>query len=247
MKPFHMGIRGTLFVLCIFGFCLWITPELQAGTLTGQLTASSTFTPYSGTNGTGNVVNDLTQAGSLVFKPGIVVGNPAGSFTGLGGTTNFVMLSPLQVNPAVVQNGPLWTLNYFSFKSGGLTNSYTSSTTIFLNGYGALRDGTNGDATVAAVSVTFSLGVPATSSKMTITTSSLTNPVPVLTIARAGSNAILTWPTNSRGFVPQSTLSSPSSAMPVWIFLTNPINQLGTNYVVTNPIAGSPRYYRLAN
>jgi hypothetical protein len=247
MKPFNTGIRGMVWIaLCILTCSHWMSPSLLAGTLSGQLTASCTFTPYSGTNGTGNVVNDLTLAHSLVFNPGIVGGNPSGSFTGLSGTTNFIVPKPLPVNPSPTSVFPLWRLNRYSFKSGTLSNTYTSPTTIFLNGNGALEDGTNSDATVAAISITFSLGVPATSSQVTLTTSSLTNPVPVLGIVRSGTNAVLSWSTNSQGFTLQSTPSLSFIPAPIWTFLTNPVFRLGTNYVVTNPISGLQKYYRLA-
>jgi uncharacterized repeat protein (TIGR03803 family) len=65
--------------------------------------------------------------------------------------------------------------------------------------------------------------------------------LPKLTITLSGTNTILSWPTNFAGFdyagfVLQSTTNL---AAPVWITVT------GQN-AVTNPIAGTRRFYRLS-
>jgi uncharacterized repeat protein (TIGR03803 family) len=59
---------------------------------------------------------------------------------------------------------------------------------------------------------------------------------PVLNIQRLGTNAILSWPTNFTGF---SLQTATSLAPPVvW-------SALGGQYSVTNPIAGTQRFFRL--
>ena len=64
-----------------------------------------------------------------------------------------------------------------------------------------------------------------------------------LNIQRAGSNVILTWPTNTTGFSLASTLNLGAAA--VWnTNSTAPVVVNGQN-VVTNPIAGIQQYYRL--
>ena len=66
---------------------------------------------------------------------------------------------------------------------------------------------------------------------------------PELSIARSGTNVILTWPTNEPGFNLEyaTNLVSPTA----WnTNLPAPI-VFNTNNTVTNPIAGTPRFYRL--
>jgi len=67
---------------------------------------------------------------------------------------------------------------------------------------------------------------------------------PRLTIAPAGANVILTWPTNFTGFTLQSTTNLVSSAL--WTTGTpGPIVVNGQN-AVTNPISGTQQFYRLS-
>jgi|ERR1019366_2357026 uncharacterized repeat protein (TIGR03803 family) len=69
-------------------------------------------------------------------------------------------------------------------------------------------------------------------------------PPPQLTIIRSGANVILTWSTSATGFTLQSTTNLVSTA--VWI--TNapaPVVINGQN-AVTNPIAGTRKFYRLS-
>ena len=64
----------------------------------------------------------------------------------------------------------------------------------------------------------------------------------VLRVLRTGGNVVLSWPTSATGFSLQSTLTlTPSS----WTAVTNnPVN-VGGQYMVTNPIAGTTKFYRL--
>ena len=59
---------------------------------------------------------------------------------------------------------------------------------------------------------------------------------PLLAIFHAGTNVIVTWPTNATGFTLQSTTNL---AAPVWVTVT------GQN-TVTNPISGTQKFYRLS-
>jgi uncharacterized repeat protein (TIGR03803 family) len=66
---------------------------------------------------------------------------------------------------------------------------------------------------------------------------------PQLTLAPAGPNVILTWPTNATGFNLQSTTYLGSSA--VWTTNSSvPVVINGQN-TVTNPISGRQQFYRL--
>jgi uncharacterized repeat protein (TIGR03803 family) len=73
---------------------------------------------------------------------------------------------------------------------------------------------------------------------------SLSLPPPRLAITPSGANLLLTWPTSAPGFTLQS---STNLASPV-VWLTNssaPILVNGQN-VVTNPVSGAQRFYRLS-
>jgi uncharacterized repeat protein (TIGR03803 family) len=60
---------------------------------------------------------------------------------------------------------------------------------------------------------------------------------PQLAITRAGTNVILSWPTNAVGFTLECATNLDSPV--VW-------NAVNGQYAVTNPIAGSRMFYRLA-
>lgn len=73
---------------------------------------------------------------------------------------------------------------------------------------------------------------------------SLTSLQPQLNVRPAGSNVVLTWPTNSTGFSLQATtnLASPT----VWTAISpDPVVVNGQN-TVTNPISGTPQFFRLS-
>jgi uncharacterized repeat protein (TIGR03803 family) len=67
---------------------------------------------------------------------------------------------------------------------------------------------------------------------------------PQLAISNSGANVVLSWPTNSVGFTLQSTSDPGLSA--VW----NPVSPapvvVNGLYTVTNPISGTPAFYRLS-
>jgi len=68
---------------------------------------------------------------------------------------------------------------------------------------------------------------------------------PTLTIARSGSNVILSWPTTSSGFTLQSNTSLPNSAG--WVTVSPSPVIVGSNYNVTNSISGGVTFYRLSH
>jgi hypothetical protein len=68
--------------------------------------------------------------------------------------------------------------------------------------------------------------------------------VPQLGILLSGKNVIVGWSTSYSGFTLQSTtnLSPPV----VWGTVSPAPSIVGTFYAVTNPIAGSKKFYRLS-
>jgi uncharacterized repeat protein (TIGR03803 family) len=67
---------------------------------------------------------------------------------------------------------------------------------------------------------------------------------PQLKVIPSGANVILTWPTNAAGFTLQSSTSHVSRAD--WITVSpGPVLVNGQN-VVTNPVAGPQKFYRLS-
>jgi hypothetical protein len=69
------------------------------------------------------------------------------------------------------------------------------------------------------------------------------SPVPVLAIIRSAGNVVLTWPTNDAGFTLQSTTNLASSS--VWSTNLPSAVVVNTNWVVTNAISGTRKFYRL--
>lgn len=68
--------------------------------------------------------------------------------------------------------------------------------------------------------------------------------LPILSITRSGTNAIVSWPVAAANFGLQST---PGLSSPGWASVTNTPATVNTNFVVTNGIAGAARFFRLTN
>jgi hypothetical protein len=66
---------------------------------------------------------------------------------------------------------------------------------------------------------------------------------PTLTITRASSQVLLSWPTNSTPFLLQSATSLVTSN---WVTVTNPITVVNGQYIVTNDSSGLSKFFRLA-
>jgi len=66
-----------------------------------------------------------------------------------------------------------------------------------------------------------------------------------LAIIPAGTNALLTWPTNFNGFTLQSTTNLASSTS--WTYVSSVPVVVATNNVVTNTISGTQKFFRLSN
>lgn len=70
--------------------------------------------------------------------------------------------------------------------------------------------------------------------------------IPTLTATVSSNNVILSWSTNASGFNLYSTPAAASSSN-TWTAVAAPVSVVGTNYVVTNSIAGGNQFYRLSN
>ena len=70
-----------------------------------------------------------------------------------------------------------------------------------------------------------------------------------LAIIPAGTNALLTWPTNFNGYTLQSTtnLNVNPAALAAWTYVSTVPAIIATNNVVTNTISGPQKFFRLAN
>jgi hypothetical protein len=67
-------------------------------------------------------------------------------------------------------------------------------------------------------------------------------PVPVLRIASASPNVVLSWTTNTPGFVLEHTLALPPNA---WSVNTSEKGVVGDQFSVTNSASGGQRFFRL--
>ncbi len=66
--------------------------------------------------------------------------------------------------------------------------------------------------------------------------------IPTLTTFKSGTNVVLSWATNSVGFILESSPALTSSTS--WLTVPSPVYAVGGNYVVTNGINGA-NYFRL--
>ncbi len=73
-------------------------------------------------------------------------------------------------------------------------------------------------------------------------------PPPQLTIAPAGTNVILTWPTNTLGFPAGFALQSATNLVSPagWSTVSPSPSVVNGQYAVTNPIPGTQKFYRLS-
>jgi hypothetical protein len=63
-----------------------------------------------------------------------------------------------------------------------------------------------------------------------------------LRAARAGNNAVISWPTNATGFVLQSSDTlSPAN----WVNVASPVVVVGSEKTVTSRLAGTNKFFRL--
>ena len=67
--------------------------------------------------------------------------------------------------------------------------------------------------------------------------------LPMLSLARSGSNLIITWPTNFSGFTLQSVTNLISSV--TWSNVSPSPSIVNGQYTVTNALTGARRFYRL--
>jgi hypothetical protein len=67
-------------------------------------------------------------------------------------------------------------------------------------------------------------------------------PGPLLSVARAGRDLVLSWRTNYTGYVPQFLTDLDSGE---WADCTNATSISGGQYFITNSLPGSSRYFRL--
>jgi hypothetical protein len=75
------------------------------------------------------------------------------------------------------------------------------------------------------------------------TTNSAIASAPVLYIRPAGTNVVLTWPTNATGY---TLVSATNLVSPVWLTNSPAPVVVNTNNAVTNGISGSRKFYRLS-
>ncbi len=230
-----------------FSIAAALSISSHAAILTGQFNATGIVTPYSGTNGTGTVVSDLTLARSLVFKNAVVANTSTGSFTNLITNSIVTFTSPALINPPKSNTTLIWVSGKYSFTSESASTLFTSSGTTLYGVSGVFRDGTNGDETLGSGTLTVTL-VPSdpANSSFNLQSSSSAIPVPRLSIKSMSGKAILSWPTNllsaTNYILQSSTANLPATA---WSNVAGSPSIVGTNFVITNTIAGSFKYFRL--
>ena len=76
-----------------------------------------------------------------------------------------------------------------------------------------------------------------------VTVQPSTLPTPILGATRQTSNMVLSWPTNATGYTLQSTTNLSTAA--VWGVVSPPAVVVNGQNVVTNPMSGPRKFYRL--
>jgi hypothetical protein len=216
-----------------------------AGQITGGVSFIGNVTSYAGTNGTGAVITDFTQAHSLVFGSTTVGDNANGSFAGTA-HDEAIFYSPLLINPPMLPNptnSPLWAIfgTSFTFTLSSLSEPVVSPHYLVLQGTGTLADGNPADSSPAAfVAVFVSAGNTFGWSAVTYTSP---GPQLQLAIEKAGNQAVLSWPTNTSGWSLQSTTNFAVPA--AWLPVTNLPVVVSNKLIVTNSMTNPIQVFRL--
>jgi uncharacterized repeat protein (TIGR03803 family) len=148
----------------------------------------------------------------------VVLGNKVYGTTQYGGETGSGTIFKVNTNGSNFS-----VIRTFSQDNGG---GGISAAGLLLSGatfYGSTQNG--GDAYAGTL---FSLAVPG----------------PQLSITRAGTNVILSWPSDDLGFTLQSTPNLGPSA--IWSSNPPPPVVVNNRYTVTNAVSGGVRFYRLS-
>jgi hypothetical protein len=65
---------------------------------------------------------------------------------------------------------------------------------------------------------------------------------PALSVTKFGNDFVVSWPTSFAGYALEGTVSLSS---PVWQTVSEQVNQMNGQNVVTIPISGNARFFRL--
>jgi len=225
-------------VVPILGF---VSGSAQAGQITGAIEFSGFVTCYEGTNGTGTGTTEYTQAHSVVFENPIVSSTgKSGSFAGISNSTPVSMTSPLAVNPPVAPAGALWTVSNISFHAFSISTVELTESIMKIEGFGIFTDGTPADTALGTWTAVFD-------DFECLSLSEVTDPPPSLSITTDGTNAIMSWPTNSISLT-FSVQATTNAVVPAnWTTLTNTPVLVGNRMVVTNPLSGDLQLFRMVH
>jgi uncharacterized repeat protein (TIGR01451 family) len=134
------------------------------------------------------------------------------------------------------------------------TCSYDTNAGFVVCYFNTLTNGANATASITAMPLIngmvtnvinaepFELGLNQTNNTTTIITTAAPYP-PFLQIVRSNTNFVLYWPTNEAGFSLQSKSNLNSGTL--WKAVSGIQTQSGSFYFVTDPAAGSNKFYRL--
>jgi uncharacterized repeat protein (TIGR03803 family) len=169
--------------------------------------------------------SETNSDGANPYAGLLLSGNTLFGTTGAGGSSGSGAVFEINTNGT-----GFTTLYYFTPLSAPYYNAGTNADgalprgSLILSGntlYGTtVYGGSSGNGTVFALSV----------------------PLPSLEITSAGSQIVLSWPTNATGFALQSTTNLTSGS---WSNVTSGIATIGSNYVYTNTPSGTSGFFRL--
>jgi uncharacterized repeat protein (TIGR01451 family) len=210
-----------------------------------------------------NTANNVLVSGPVLVVPnssGLAISewagpNPVFTLNNLTYTVSVLNRGPLAASGVVVSNPLPSGVAFISCQPSQGTFTYSGSTVTW--NLGSLANGASASATIVVspgnpgsitdtVTVSASSASPSTNTTASAVTTVLQNPAgPLLKIASAGSNVVLSWSASASGYYLQSKTSLASAS--AWSMVTDvPVVVGGTCYV-TNALTGPSKFYRLSN
>jgi hypothetical protein len=213
----------------------WLGFNNSAGTQTTTPTFVGARVVTRSATGGFNIGLDKSSGsvGSFVFSPTVFSTNDTiflvGSYTFNPGTTNDD-LAQLWINP------PASSFGRATAPAATLTNTAGNDLTAIAS-FVLFNRNANEPAGIIADEIRVA------SSWASVTPPAETQSLPSLSLARSGSNSVLSWTTNAPGFLPEFTPALLLSN--VWTNLGGLIYVLGDTYTLTNTSPSGTNFYRL--
>jgi DNA-binding beta-propeller fold protein YncE len=197
--------------------------------INGNVNTMSKFTP----SGNGSVFAGI--ADFYTHGPGLAVDN-ANNIYCLTNTTEIAKFSPAGGVPSPFANDP--GASYYNANAEGM--DFDSAGNLYVANYyndTVMKFDTNGNGTI------FASGLDAPTDVVVRRTSSVVF-IPTLTINETGTNVVLSWPAAAANY---NLYSTTNLTNPDWFAVPGLRGTNLTSFLMTNPITGSAKFFRLSN